>query len=173
MKSAETIAAFLAIRSGIDGVVAQEKVELLRVADEIGVKTFTTRYGQVTVAQSEAGWQVRLNDDEFLAWAAINAPSEVEEHAPPPVTRVRPSYRAKVMKDLIALGSGDVLNKDTGEIVGYAEGIYQSAGEPYITYPSSTLQKAAKAAAAQWVTDTAQALTDGLAERTAIEGTPE
>lgn len=168
MRSADTIAALSAIKHGIDKALEQEKVEVLRVAAEVGVKSFTTPWGAVTIAQSDEEWRVQLDEAEFLAWAKVNAPDEVEIFQPEPIERVRAMYRAHFIKGLVRAGLV-VVDQDTGEVVDFASPIHIPAGNQYVTYPASKQQKAAKETAEAWVSDAAQMLTDGLLERTAIE----
>lgn len=165
MKSADLIASFTAIKHGIDKAIAQEKVEALRVAAELGIKSFDTPWGAVTVARSEEDWHVRLDEVQFLAWVQEHAPDQVETTTPEPVTKVKAMYRAQFIKGLVRVGQS-VVHQDSGEIVEFAEPVHILAGDPYISYPATKQQKAAKEAAEEWVRDTAQMLTDGLRART-------
>lgn len=168
MRSADTIAALSAIKHGIDKALEQEKVEVLRVAAEVGVKSFTTPWGAVTIAQSDEEWRVQLDEAGFLAWVQMNAPDQVETFTPEPVTRVKALYRAQFVKGLVRVGES-VISQDSGEIVEFATPSFIPAGNRYVTYPASKQQKAAKETVEAWVSDAAQMLTDGLLERTAIE----
>lgn len=159
--SAELVAALSAIRSGIDEVLGMAKEDALTVAHRVGVKSFTTPWGPVTVAFKAGGPEVRINDETaFFQWVSENRPTEIEI-PPQPEPRVRAAYRSAVLSKLVAVG-GIPMDKDTGEVCEFAEVVNVPDGAEYITYPASKEQKIAKAQAANWVLDRSIELADGF-----------
>jgi len=139
------VAALIAIRDAIDKEIAAEKTETLAFADEFGVKSFDTPLGPVTVAHKDPsiGW----DQAGLLAWVKTNHPGEVEQ-----TERVRPAFQA-VLASRFVVVAGGVVDSVTGEQVDFA--FVTAQGDPYVVWPASKGQRAAKATALRVVQDRA------------------
>lgn len=71
--------------------------------------TWRTGAGTVSLAVSRPSYVVR-DEQEFMAWVADNAPSELED-----VVQVRPAYRKRLLARAAELG--DVPVDDGGQII--------------------------------------------------------
>jgi hypothetical protein len=121
-------------------------------ADSASAELDGTRVAKVTLAGGKPVARV-ADDAAFTAWVQATHPTEVE-------TRVRESYRTKVLTDTTK--SGAPVDPLTGEIV---PGVEITTGTAYV---STRFEKGGRDAVAQaWA---AGVLADAL--RAAIEGTP-
>lgn len=155
MKPAERVALLTALIAGATAELDRAKTEALTVADAVGVKSFTTAFGNVTVGQKEAKPQVTDNR-ALMAWVKEHRKTEIEV-----VTRIRPAYVTALLDSVVWVKDDAVfVDPATGLIV---PGVtWSAAGEPYITWPSSTDQKRTKEEAATWFSDRAEALLGGM-----------
>lgn len=151
MKPAEKVALLKALIAAAEAELTRTETDTLLLADAVGVKTFTTPFGQVTIGQKDAKPMV-TDPTAFMAWVRDTYPTEVET-----IVRVRPAFQTAV------LGSIE-WDKDLNEFVHPATGTFvpgirwSEAGQPYVTWPSSTEQKRTKAEAVAWFADRSQAL---------------
>jgi len=139
------VAALTALRDAIDAEIKADKLEAIAFAGEFGVKSFATPLGAVNVVVKDPaiGWET----DGLLAWVEEHYPSEVEM-----TRRVRPAFQS-VLTARFVIVAGDVIDTETGETIDFAYAT--SAGEPYVSWPSSAKQKDAKATARLVVQDRA------------------
>jgi len=157
VKAADTYAALSALKAGIDAAIKDAGAEALAFSNENGVKSLLTPFGAVTIAAKEPS--IAFDDAALLAWVQENHPTEVET-----IVRVRPSFE-KVLRDRFVIVKGDtVVDTQTGEVVEFAT--VTAGGDPYITFPSSKEQKAAKAEAVEWVRGRTDELSGAMKELT-------
>lgn len=80
--------------------------------------------GQVRLDKGAVSASV-VNMGDLIDWCEQNYPSEVEEYAPAPVTRVRPAFLTRLLAD--AKAAGAAVDGATGEVV---PGITVATGDP-------------------------------------------
>lgn len=156
MNPPEKVAALSALKHGIEKQIEVEKAAAMALAESVGVKTFKTPFGPVTVAGREAGTAVIPDETLLMEWVKVHQPHNIET-----ITRVRPSAVNAILTDLVAVG-GDVVNRRTGEVVDFATVKDVPAGDPYITYPGSKESKLWKDHATELVAGQAELLSDAL-----------
>lgn len=138
---AQKIAALTAIKAGIDDQIKKAKVEALDTAEQIGVKSFDTGIGGVTVVKGKES--VVIDDVALLPELKEQFPEQVET-----IERVRPAYLRYLLDEQLVIVAGEVVDKTTGEAVEWAS--VKPAGDDYITYPASKEATAAKKYARAW-----------------------
>lgn len=139
------LAALIAIRDAIDKEITADKLEAVAFAGEFGIKSFDTPLGGVNVVRKDpaVGWDAAA----LLAWVEQHHPTEVET-----IKRVRPAFQSTLAARFVIV-AGDVVDNLTGETIDFA---YVTApGEPYVSWPASVKQKAAKDTARRVVQDRA------------------
>lgn len=152
MTPAEEYAYLSVIKSGIEWAIKGAKERTAAVAGEVGVKTFTTPVGQVTITDPQPS--VLIDEAELLKACP---PSEVET-----VKRVRPAYLSALYQPgRLVIVAGEVVDSQTGEAVGWAQAV--PAAEGVVTFPHTKPSAKAKAEAKQWVQDRTGELTSGIA----------
>ena len=162
MKPAERVALLKALIAGATVELKAAESETLALAEAVGVKTFTTSYGQVTVAARDAQVYV-ASEHVFLEWVKEAHPDQVQT-----IVQPYPMFVAGLLSRVeFSVEVGEYVDKETGEVV---PGLARSLpGDPYITWPSGAEQKATKAEASEWFRERAEALLDGMAR---IEARP-
>jgi hypothetical protein len=103
---------------------------LLTQAQQIGIKAYQSPVGAINIVQKDA--TIAISDMEALA---KTLPEGETMLVPRP-------WAAKQALARLAIQDGDVVDVTTGELVGWAEVVPESA--PYVSWPASTQQKAAK-----------------------------
>ena len=157
MKPQEKVALLTALIAGATAELDKAKTETLTVADAVGVKQFTTPFGNVTIGQSEAKPKV-TDDTALLAYVKDSHPTEVET-----TVRVRPAF-------VTALLDRVIWNTDLQEFIDTATGeavpgiAWSQPGDPYVTWPSSAAQRATKEEAKAWFESTTEELLGGMAQ---------
>lgn len=155
MKPADRVALLTALIEGAKKELDHAKAEALLVADVVGVKTFTTDWGQVTIGQKSAGPFV-AEPAKLLAYVEHTYPSEVVRE---PI--VRPSF-------VTALIQRVEWSEDLQEFVDTASGdaipglAMSQAGDPYVTWPSGEAQKRTKEEAALWFASRSEQILSGM-----------
>lgn len=148
MKPQERVAVLSAIKSAVGEQVDIAKADTMALAKEVGVKTFTTPFGQVTISSPSAG--MVFEPKAFMAWVKKNHPTEIET-----IKRVRPAFES-AMRERVEVQGSDFIDKKTGEVLGFITGT--PPGNPSVLWPSTTEQKAAKELASVWAREHVEAL---------------
>lgn len=157
MKPAEKVALLTALIEGATAELAFAKAEALAVAEAVGVKSFATPFGSVTVAARDAKPMV-TDDAAVLAYVAEAFPTEVET-----IRRVRPSFLTALLGRLEwDADHGQFIDTKSGEGVPGVE--WGEPGQPYITWPSGDLQKLTKTEAAEWFHGRTEELLGAMAQ---------
>lgn len=141
MKPAERVALLTALIAGAQAELDKAKAATLEVGKDVGVKTFDTPMGQVTIARKDAQ-TYNADPAALLAYVEHNYPGEVV------TTRaVRGSYITALINRGVWVGD-DFIDTTTGDpIPGMA---LSQPGDPYITWPASDKQAATKEEARAW-----------------------
>lgn len=157
LSAAETYAALVALRAGLDAQIDKAKAAALAAVNGLSKATYPTAYGVVNVSTPPDA--ISLDDRAFLALVEEHYPDEVV------VTRsVRSSFKAAFLEDLVVVG-GQVMHKTTGEVIDFARVV--PGGSPRLSYPASLEQRDAKALATMLFEERAATLVSGLREVTA------
>jgi hypothetical protein len=163
MRPADKVALLTALVDGAKAELDRAKAEALAVADSVGVKSFATPFGSVTVAQRAAAPFVS-EPDMLLEWVRDAFPTEVVT-----VPAVRPAFVTALLSrvewdpDL-----GEFIDPNTGEAVPGLD--WSAPGEPYVTWPAGDAQKAAKSMAREWFALRSDEVLSALAITGPVEG---
>ncbi len=130
MRPAERYTRVKAMIAALSDYAKEMEAELLTTADQVGVKSFDTPLGPVSVTTKTDTPVVA--DPEALARLL---PEDQRMVVP------KPYALAAVQKRLTIVGN-QVVDTSTGEIVDWAD--IKPGGDPYISWPSSTKQREAK-----------------------------
>lgn len=136
MTAADHLALLLALEAGLKDQIAQAKRRVLEAAAETRTRSYDTPVGQVNITRKDPPIEV-TDEAALLAWVKENRPDEVEV-----IERVRPAYMKHLRENRWTVVKGQVIDTQTGEIVEFAA--LGDPGEPYITWPASKQQRAAK-----------------------------
>ena len=155
MRPAEKVALLTALAEAAKKALDAAKAEALDVSAQVGVKSFDTEFGAVTVARK--GSAPFVNDPAmFLAYVKHNWPTEVVA-----VPAVRPSFttallgRVKWSPEL-----QEYVDTATGEAV---PGVAMSEpGDPYIAWPAGDAQKRTKEEATEWFASRSEQILAGM-----------
>jgi len=115
----------------LTAIKAETAAAILEAADTLGVKTFTSNQGNVTVGQSTD--TIEVTDPLALAQSL---PEDQRMTVPVPWAQAAAAKR-------LAIVGADAVDPDTGEVVPWAR--VKPASAPYLSWPSSAQQKTAKA----------------------------
>lgn len=155
MKPADKVALLTALIEGAKKELDKEKARTLFVADQVGVKTFASEFGQVTIGQKAAGAFVS-NPAHLLAYVQHNYPGEVVT-----VPQVRPAFVTALLQRVVwAEELQEYVDPESGEAI---PGLSMSEpGDPYVTWPSGDAQKRTKEEAAAWFASRSEQILSGM-----------
>lgn len=155
MKPADRVALLTALIEGAKKELDKAKVDTLFVADAVGVKTFASEFGQVTIGQKASAPFVN-NPAMFLAYVQHNHPTEVVT-----VPQVRPAFTTALLQRVEwSPELQEYVDTETGDAV---PGIAMSEpGDPYVTWPSGDAQKSTKEEAATWFASRSEQILAGM-----------
>lgn len=156
MKPAERVALLTALVEGAKAALDAAKIEALTVADVVGVKSFNTPYGAVTIGQKQAAPAVK-SPTELLEYVKHTFPTEVEV-----TTRVRPAFVSALL-DRVEWDAEtqQFIDPTTGEAIPGLD--WSAAGDPYVTWPAGDAQRATKEEAREWFRQQTDSLLGGVA----------
>lgn len=142
LRPAQRVAALSALKDALEQQIKLEKAKVLDVAREVGVKSFNTEFGGITVV--DARQPIIIDEVKLLDYVRESAPELIET-----VETIPDWYHAQLTgtKNLQII-DGEVYDLK-GTHLPYAS--LGEAGDPYVTWPSSPAQKAGKAQAAEFV----------------------
>lgn len=160
MKPQERVAVLSAIKSALGEQIDIAKDETMALAKEVGVKTFTTPFGQVTVSSPQPG--MAFEAKAFMAWVRKHHPTEIET-----IKRVRPAFESAMRGRIVAQGS-EFVDKKTGEVLKFVSGT--EPGNPSVLWPSTNEQKATKETASVWASEHVEALGIALGSHAVLRG---
>ena len=159
MRPAEKVALLTALSEATKAQLDLAKAEALALADTVGVKSFNTDFGALTIAWKGEAPMV-TDEAKVLAYVKEAFPTEVEV-----ITRVRPSFtKALLGRVEWDPDTSQFIDTKTGEAVpglGWSE-----KGEPYITWPAGDAQRETKTESAQWFASRTDELLSGMAALT-------
>jgi hypothetical protein len=155
VKPADRVALLTALVEAAKKELDRAKVETLTVADTVGVKTFASEFGQVTIGQKQPAPFV-ADPGELLAYVKHTYPTEVVT-AP----QVRPSFVTALLQRVEwAPELNEYIDPESGEAI---PGLAMSQpGDPYVTWPSGDAQKRTKEEAAAWFASRSEQILAGM-----------
>lgn len=133
---ADNLAFLLALQAGLNDQIARAKRRVLDEAAQTRTRSYDTPVGQVNITRKDAPIEV-TDEAALLAWVKEHRPDEVET-----VERVRPAYMKHLREDRWTVVKGQVIDTQTGEVVEFAA--LGDPGEPFVAWPASKQQRAAK-----------------------------
>jgi hypothetical protein len=151
VNAAEKWAALKALADAIYTAAKAAEPDVLDIADGVGVKTFETPFGQVTIVRP--GESIVVDERALLGMVD---PTELEQRVAP--------WKVKELTSRLVIVAGEVVDKTTGEVVEWAH--VQPGGDPQVRWPSTTQQKQVKERAREFIAGTVDDLTAGLREIT-------
>lgn len=162
MRPAERVALLTALVEAAKAELDRAKAETLTVAEQVGVKTFASDLGQVTIGQKAAAPFV-AEPAKLFAYVQHTHPTEVET-----IQRVRPAFVTALLGRVAwSPELQEYVDTETGEAV---PGIDMSEpGDPYVTWPAGDAQRQTKQEAAEWFASRSEQILAGMR---AIEAGP-
>lgn len=156
LPAAERVAAFTALRAGLDSLIDEAKTDAL--ADVVAMRTasWNTPYGRVNMTRRAEG--VEYIPDAFLSFVREHYPDEIVT-----TESVRSSFAMAFIAECVVV-AGVVYHKSGGE-VDFVR--VRPEGDPTISYPASSEQRDAKEYARMLFAENADRLLEGLREVTA------
>lgn len=169
LRPADRVTALSALKDAIDAEIKRQKAIALSLAEQVGVKSFTTAFGALNVVQKDA--PILINEFKLLDWVKEKHPENIEK-----VEQVMPWYVRQLSDPAQYAIIDGVVFDAKGNQVEYAE-VGETPGA-YISWPASKEQKAGKALAADFVSGHMSVLAGGalgLTEVAAVDdaGTPQ
>jgi hypothetical protein len=159
VRAADKVALLTALKDAAEAELAKAKAEALAVAKEVGVKSFDTSFGAITVARRASAPYVK-DPAMLLEYVKHTHPTEVVT-----VPAVRPAFITALLARVEwSAELQEFVDTTTGEAV---PGIDLSEeGAPYITWPSSDAQKDTKQEAKEWFAAQSEQILDGMRQLT-------
>lgn len=155
MRAAEKVALLTALIDGAKAELERAKAEALTLAKDVGVKSFDTPFGGVTVARQEPKPFVK-DPEALLAFVKHNHPTEVVT-----VPAVRPAFVTALLNRIEwAADIQEFIDPETGEAIPGID--LTEPGQPYITWPSGDAQKHTKNEARTWFAQQSEQILDGM-----------
>lgn len=160
MRAADKVALLTALKDATEAELAKARAEALALANEVGVKSFDTPFGNITVARSASKPYVK-DPAMLLAYVQHNHPTEVVT-----VPTVRPSFITALLNRVEwSTELQEFVDTATGEAV---PGIDLSEeGDPKITWPAGDAQRSTKQEAKAWFSAQSEQILDGIRSITA------
>lgn len=153
LRPAQRMAALSALKAAIDVQLKVEKEAVIALASDVGVKSFTTELGAITIVEKDAG--VNIDPIKALDWAKENQPEIVQT-----IEVVPDWFLAELARrEYVVTDDGDVYNPDGTEAPFAVPG---AKPEPYATWPASKEQKRGKEMAAEFIQVNLVALSQSL-----------
>lgn len=155
MRPAERVALLTALAEATKAELDRAKQEALQVSEQVGVKSFATPFGGVTIGQKGAAPYV-ANPAMFLAYVQHNYPGEVVREP-----QVRSSFVTAILNRVKwSPELQEYVDTETGDAI---PGLDMSEpGDPYITWPAGDDQKRTKEEAKQWFAEKADTVLAGM-----------
>ncbi len=157
LRPADRVVALAALKAAIEQELAKQKQLALAVAEEVGVKSFNTRFGALNVVAKDA--PILINEFALFDWVKVHAPENIET-----IEQVKPWFAKQLSDPERFIVVGDDVFDANGEDVPYAQ--VGQAAEPYISWASSKEQKLGKQIAEGFVRGHLEELSTGVLELT-------